>query len=129
MAQSNPFSLFGEMDFEKMMKDFKIPGVDIDSVMNTQRKNLEAIGEANKVAMEGMQAVAKRQTEIMREAMEEMVKSTKEMSSVGSPQEVSGKQADMARERFEKAMANMRELAEMTNHKSASVCFYDLYVY
>ena len=113
MAQSNPFSMFGEMDLEKMMKEFKMPGVDVDALMTSQRKNFEAIGEANKVAMEGMQAVAARQAEIMREAMEEMAKATREFSAVGSPQEASGKQADAARETFEKAVANMRELAEM----------------
>ncbi len=113
MAQSNPFSMFGEMDLEKMMKEFKMPGVDVDALMTSQRKNLEAIGEANKVAMEGMQAVATRQAEIMREAMEEMAKATKDLSAIGSPQEASGKQADAAREAFEKAVANMRELAEM----------------
>ena len=122
MAQSNPFSMFGEMDFEKMMKDFKVPGVDVDSMMSSQRKNLEAIGEANKVAMEGMQAVAQRQAEIMREAMQEMAKATKGMTAVASPQEASGKQADMARESFEKALANMRELAEMVA-KSNSEAF------
>lgn len=114
--------MFGEMDLEKMMKDFKIPGVDLDSMMTSQRKNLEAIGAANKVAMEGMQAVAQRQSEIMREAMEEMAKATKTMTSAGSPQEASGKQADMARESFEKALANMRELAEMVA-KSNSEAF------
>jgi len=122
MAQSNPFSMFGEMDLEKMMKDFRIPGIDVDGMMSSQRKNLEAIGEANKVAMEGMQAVAQRQAEIMREAMEEMARTTKDMAAMGNPQEATGKQADMVRERFEKAMANMRELAEMVA-KSNSEAF------
>ena len=85
MAESNPFSLFGEMDLEKMMKDFKMPGLDVDGLLSSQRKNLEAIGEANKVAMEGMQAVAQRQTEIMREAMEEMAKATQSMAAIGMP--------------------------------------------
>jgi phasin family protein len=114
--------MFGEMDLEKMMKEFKIPGVDVDSMMSSQRRNFEAIGEANKVAMEGMQAVAQRQSEIMREAMEEMAKTTKNMAAIGSPQEASGQQADMARESFEKALANMRELAEMVA-KSNSEAF------
>lgn len=122
MAQNNPFSVFGEMDLEKMMKEFKIPGMDVDGLMSSQRKNLEAIGEANKVAMEGMQAVAQRQAEIMREAMEAMTKATKDMAAIGSPQEATGKQADMVRESFEKAMANMRELAEMVA-KSNSEAF------
>ena len=38
--QENPFI---NLDFQKMMTDFKMPGIDADALMNAQQKNIEAI--------------------------------------------------------------------------------------
>ncbi len=56
------FSIPG-VDMSKMFGNFNLPGVDIQSVLTSQRKNMEALTEANKLALEGMQAVFKRQAE------------------------------------------------------------------
>jgi phasin family protein len=61
----------------------------------------------------GTQAVAKRQAEILQETMNQTAKSFDELSKAGSPPEVAAKQAELAKEAFEKALGNMRELAEM----------------
>lgn len=42
-----------------------------------------------------------------------------QFSSAGNPQEMSAKQAEVARKAFEQALANMRELAEMVNKSNA----------
>ena len=73
---------FGKMfnvDVSKMMKDFKMPGVNMDQMMATHRKNMEAFTAANQLAAEGFQAVAKRQTEIMKEGLEEFAVAMKDM--------------------------------------------------
>lgn len=119
--QQNPFADF---DFTKMMGDFKVPGVDVNSMMETQRKNLEALTEANKLAMEGMQAIAKRQAEIVRQGMEEMSNSMQDMMASGAPQDRMAKQADAMKGQFENMLANMRELSEMvakSNTEAADV--------
>ena len=48
--QENPFL---NIDFQKMMMDFKMPGIDADALMNAQQKNIEAISNANQLAAEG----------------------------------------------------------------------------
>lgn len=116
MARPNPF---GDFDFTKMMDpsklmgDFKVPGVDVNAVVASQRRNLEALGEANKLALEGMQAVAKRQTEIFRQVMEEASQAMREIMTAGSPEDKAGRQAELVKDAFTRAIANMRELAEM----------------
>ena len=40
---TNPFGI----DVEKMMRDFKVPGVDFESVMESQRRNMEALAALN----------------------------------------------------------------------------------
>lgn len=100
-------------EFSKMLKQYKLPGVDLDSLIASQKKNVEALTSANKVAFEGLQAVAKRQTEILQETMNEASKAIDVLAKAGSPQEVAAKQAELAKDAFERALSNMRELAEM----------------
>lgn len=123
MATENPFDLskyFKDFDptkaveeFTSKLKAYKLPGVDLDAVIASQKKNVEALTAANKVAIEGLQSVAKRQGEILQETMQEVSKAVKDLSSAGGPQQVAVKQAELAKSAFEKALGNMKELAEM----------------
>ncbi len=49
------------MDFGKFAEQFKLPGVDSKSLIETQRRNLEAFTKANQVTFEAVQAVVQRQ--------------------------------------------------------------------
>ncbi len=127
MARPNPFGdfdftkmmdpskLMGMMDTSKLMGDLKVPGVDVEAVVASQRRNLEALGEANKLAVEGLQAVAKRQTEIFRQMMEEASQVMREMMAAGSPEDKASRQTELVKEAFTRAISNMRELAEMVS--------------
>jgi phasin family protein len=114
---SNPF-----VDFTNMLQQFKVPGVDMAAIMEARRKDIEALAEANKIAYEGMQALAQKQAEILRTTMEEIQVSAKEMSAGGNPLANAGKQAELAQQAVQKALAHMREMAEMTR-KSQTEAF------
>lgn len=113
---SNPFL---DMDFTQMLdpaklaEQYKLPGFDPQQAMAAQRKNMEAIASANRIAVEGAQAIARRQAEILREAMAEASSVMKQLTEAGAPEERLSKQAEIAKRAFEAAIANMRELAEM----------------
>ncbi|MFM2044735.1 MAG: hypothetical protein RLY86_3311 [Pseudomonadota bacterium] len=112
------------MDMSKMMVDFKVPGVDLDGVLAAQRKNIEALTAANQLAVEGLQAVLRRQGEIVRQTMEEASSTMTEMMAAGTPEDKIAKQAELVKAQFEKSIANMRELAEMvakSNSEAAEV--------
>lgn len=116
MKGNNPFADFDlskMMDPSKLMRDFKMPGVDVESVVASQRRNLEALTAANQLALEGMQAVAKRQNEILRQMMDEASQAMKDVMAAGSPEDKAARQTDLVKEAFKRAIANMRELAEM----------------
>jgi phasin family protein len=125
MARQNPFGDFDFTkmmdpsklmgDFPKLMGDFKVPGVDVEAVVASQRRNLEALGAANQLAVEGMQAVARRQTEIFRQMMEETSQAMRDMMAAGSPEDKASRQTEMVKEAFKRAIGNMRELAEMVS--------------
>ncbi|HEY0521886.1 MAG TPA: phasin family protein [Stellaceae bacterium] len=106
----NPFLNY---DVTKLMGDFRVPGVDVDAVVATQRKNIEALTQANQLAVEGIQAVARRQVEIARQAVDEFSTVVREFTSPGSPEDRLAKQAEFTKTVLEKALANARELAEL----------------
>ena len=118
---SNPFNFdFSQFtDVEKMMSKFTMPGLANGALAEAQRKNIEALTTANKVAFEGAQALAQRQTEILRQGMEELSKAMQEMASGGSPAQALGKQAELVKESYEVGLANLRELTEMSAKSQA----------
>jgi phasin family protein len=93
-------------DFAKLMSQFRLPGVDFAALVDRERKNIEALAKANRIAFEGWQRLVRRQAEILQETMKEVVANAGQQDAIK-------KRADLAKEGFEKALANMRELAEM----------------
>lgn len=109
--QFDPNKVMGE--FTKAFSEFKIPGVDNNLIVESQRKNLEALAAANKLAVEGMQSVFQRQAEIMNTAMQEMQSVFKDLGTAGDPQDKIVEQTDLVKTAVEKALENMKELAAM----------------
>ena len=121
MASKQAEQLF-DFDISKYLGDFKVPGIDVEALVGAQRKNIDALTQANKLAYEGLQAVVKRQAEILRQTLDEVSQVCKDLTEPGSPQEKAAKQADLAKEAFERSLANLRELSEMVS-KSNSEAF------
>ena len=93
-------------DFTKLMSQFRLPGVDFAALVDRERKNIEALAKANRIAFKGWQRLVRRQAEILQETMKKVVADAGQEDAIK-------KRADLAKEGFEKALANMRELAEM----------------
>ncbi|MGB0671585.1 MAG: phasin family protein [Rhodospirillales bacterium] len=100
-------------EFTKLAGDYKVPGLDANVLLDTQRKNIEALTAANKVAVEGVQAIAKRQAEILQETLDGMKETFESLAAAGTPQDAAAKQVELSKAAFEKAVANMKELSEM----------------
>jgi phasin family protein len=107
-SNSNPFG-----DVTKMMEQFKLPGIDMTAIVEARRKDIEALVEANKAAFESMQALARKQTEMLTEAMQGMQEAAKGFTGGSAVAADPAKQAEGARKGFEKTLAGMKELAEM----------------
>jgi phasin family protein len=103
--------MFG--DFGKMFVNGKAPAVDFEAVASAQRKNLEAMVAANRVAMEGCQAAFQRQAELARELADEFLSVNKALVAAGSPEDKFAKQATVCKQAFEGTLSNAREFATM----------------
>lgn len=107
-------------DMMKMLAEFRLPAMpDLEGLAQAQRRNLEALSAANKVALEGAQAVARRHMEIMQSAMGEMTEVMRSMSGMEAPQDRAARQAEMLKAGYERAVANMRELADLIQKSNA----------
>ena len=102
---------FLDTDFSKAFAGFTLPGFDAESVLTSQRKNVEALTQANQLAAEGLQAVAKRQVEIARETIEEATTLLRDITQPTAPEERIAKNAELLKQTFEKGLAHARELA------------------
>ena len=100
-------NLFG--DLGKLAEKIKLPGVDIAAIVESQRKDMEALAEANKQAYEGIKALAQRRNEILQEALVEWQEAMKDATG----KDALSKSADRAKQGIKKAIDNVRELAEM----------------
>jgi phasin family protein len=121
---ASPTNPFLENDFTKIFSEFKVPGFDMQALVATQRRNIEAVSQANQLAVEGVQAVMRRQGEILRQMVEESTNALKDMMAAGAPEAKIAQQTELVKSVFEKALANLRELTEMvakSNTEAADV--------
>jgi phasin family protein len=110
---ATPEKPFDLPDFSRMMAEFRVPGLDMEAFLSAQRRNLESLSAANRVALEGAQAVARRHMEIMQQSMAEMTEAMRALASPGAPQEKAAQQAEMLKGAYEKAVANLKEIADL----------------
>lgn len=113
MATKQQADQFFDFDVSKYLGDLKVPGVDVDSLVSSQRKNIEALTQANKLAYDGIQALVKRQAEILRQTVDEAAQVAKDLAEPGNPADKAAKQTELAKEAFERSLSNLRELSEM----------------
>lgn len=109
---------FFDADVTKYMGQFKLPTFDVDALMASYRKNVEALTAANQCTLEGVGALVRRQTEIAREAIESYTKAVGDLLAEGSVEEKAARQAELARQAYDRAVANARELGDMVTKTS-----------
>ncbi len=102
-------------DFTKLAAEFRLPGVDVEALTECQRKNIEAIAQANRIAFESAQAVAQRQMELVNEVVSDGSSLWRELLQPGAPEDRLAKNAEVAKRVFEHGLANARELAEIAS--------------
>ena len=113
MDMSNAFG-----DLTKMLEQFKLPGVDTQEIVEARRKDVDALIQANQAIYEGMQALANKQGELLKTAMEDIQSAVKGAAGgvgVGDP----GKQGELARKAYEKVLGDMKDLAEIARKSQA----------
>lgn len=115
-----PKSMADFGDFTKFFAEMKMPAMpDMDAFVAATRRNMETLTAANRVALEGAQAVARRHMEIMQQSMTEMTEAMRAITTTESPQAKAAKQAELLKHAYERAVANIKELGDMIQKSNA----------
>lgn len=96
-------------DIKQLVERYKVPGIDFAALVEWQRKDIEAWIEANRQANEGLKALIEKRNDILRETFAEWQAAVRDMAST----DALSKQAESAKNRVEKAVADFRELSQI----------------
>ncbi|MFT4268402.1 MAG: phasin family protein [Xenophilus sp.] len=105
----NPLDLPTMDDLKALAGQFKLPGVDVNALVEWQRKDLEALAEANRQACEGMTTLVQRRAEMLREALAQWQDTLKDAAG---KDRLAG-QTEAVQRGMQQAIDHFRELAEM----------------
>lgn len=105
---SNPSNLFA--DYTKLITQFKLPGLDIAAVLESRRKDIEALAEANMTALAGVQQLGQKQVDIVRSSMTELQGLVTRLRVPGS--ESATATGEGVQKTLQKAFVDMQELAD-----------------
>ena len=104
--------LMKQNDFSKMFDTATIPGVDVEAMTAAQKKNMQAIVDANRVASEGYQSLFKKQVEILQNGVAELSETMKEAATQPMSVEGNEKRVEAAKAHFEKSIGVFNDLSE-----------------
>jgi len=116
-AQSRPS--FFDFDVTKMMADFRFRPFDVETLMACQRRNIEAVTQANQLAVEAVHAVARRQIEIARQTLEDMSALLRDLAQPASTEDRIAKNTAYAKQILEKSVSNGREITLLATKAGA----------
>ena len=112
--ESNPFT---EM-FEKFGRDLNLPQVDVEKMLESQRKNLEALQKSAAASAAGASALIDRQRKNLEQALAEVARVAETYRAGAAPQDFMAKQTELARKSFDSALKNVEEAAEIVRKAS-----------
>ena len=99
-------------DITKVMSHFKVPGVDLAPIIESRRKDIEALVASNKAAYDAMQALVRKQTDLMTQAMQTIQQSMQGVAS-GRTAIEPAKQMKLVSDAYEKALSDLKDFAEI----------------
>jgi phasin family protein len=119
MNAAAPGAIFAEMT--KRFSELRFPSMipDGSALMAAHRRNMEVLSNANRLALEGAQAVARRHMEIMQQSMTEFTEHARELTHAESPQAKAARQAELVKKSYERAVANIKDLSDLIQRSNA----------
>ena len=109
-ARPNPF----DFDVTKIFGDFRFRPFDVEAAWAAQRRNIEALSQANQLAVESVQAVAKRQIELTRETFEGFSALMRDLATPASTEDRIAKNTEYVKQILEKGVKHGGEIATIT---------------
>ena len=112
---SNPLS----MDFTRFFADMKLRRCRTWRCFSLPTAEPEALAAANRVALEGAPAVARRHMEIVQSSMAELTQAMQTLGTTDAPQVKAAKQAELLKQAYQHAVAHMKELSDLIQQSNS----------
>ena len=90
--------------------NFKMPGIDMNAVMDSYRKNLEILGLINKMSMEVCTGIIKLQSAFVKQMISDM---GSVWEKAGKPADMMAKLGEVTRDTVVKAVGNSKQISDM----------------
>jgi phasin family protein len=103
----------------KFGTDLGLPKLNVDELLQTQKKNLEALGQSAKVAAQGAQSVAQKQREVLEAGLREASTLAREYKPLGKVQENLALQTEFARKMFDIAVKGAQDSASTARQSTS----------
>ena len=108
METTQPANVLAE--YTKAITRFKLPGIDLAAILESRRKDIEALGLASSAALSGVQAIAQKQVAILQSAISGLQSLiTKPAAQDAAPAANTG---EVVQQAVKKSLADIQELVD-----------------
>jgi phasin family protein len=120
-AQSDPVEDPAD-EFVKLMTQMKLPVMpDMGAFMAAHSRNMEALAASLRIAVEGAEAIAKRQIEMMQQTLTDLTDCMRSLSTTNGQQTNGAGPVECGKRAYEHAVSNALELAEVVQRSNRNV--------
>jgi phasin family protein len=109
---SDPFS-----QFAAMFQQYQLPGFDVAAIMESRRKDVEALAATNRVAFGGMEALRDKQLEILRRTLGDLESIAKQFATSSTQPPFNAN--EVVQRALHNALADMQDIARTTQQTQA----------
>lgn len=106
------------LDLRGMIERFKLPGIDSKVLLESARKDIEAVLQTNEKVFVTAEALARKQAELFTELMKELQSSLKDSMSNASGAEKLNQASAHATRAITNTLTSMQQMAEITAHSN-----------
>ena len=98
---------------ERLIAILKYRGMDSEALLVAQQRNIKALMEASDVVSRGMEEIAARQADMVRDAMGRATEVMPDLAKRRTLEELTRTQLDYARSSIESALTNFQQITEL----------------
>lgn len=99
--------------FVRMGRDLSLPQMDVDTIVDHHRRNLDALQKSAETMANGTQTALTRQLQVLDETLREITRLADGYRNAAGPDEVMARQAEFVQRSFETALRNAGEMGEL----------------
>ena len=112
---------FAEIDINKFMAGFKVPGFEYEALLEAQSRNLAALQETGTAVGANVSEIAQRQVEMFQKGVEDALSGAREVAQAATPEDGAKRQLSLAQQAVALQVENLKELGGLYQKAGSEV--------